>query len=320
MKQRIRYFCLTLLVMVEGLTSAQNPVAQIGETKYESLAEAVAAANAGDVIEIIKAGDYKLPNLPNNVTIEGTVEGVNIDANVPYDSSIASVPNGATFRNLTFNWNDVHYHGFQHAGTINMENCKHNGRFFSYGNMNFTNCEFEYNGDEYCMWVYGAGEVVYDQCTFTNNTKGKLLHLYCEGTSLEHKVTVKDCKFVNGGSLSKAAVNVKATNGSNVLQYELYLEGNNTYEGNFPTTVGEQANSDHTWILSRLAQVDDRKVNPDSIKVYENDKLIYPVSYVAAIGDEKYTTLEDAFAAVQNGEIVTLLDDVTLSATLPRSL
>ncbi len=320
MKQRIRYFCLTLLVMVAGLTSAQNPVAQIGETKYESLAEAVAAANAGDVIEIIKAGDYKLPNLPNNVTIEGTVEGVNIDANVPYDSSIASVPNGATFRNLTFNWNDVHYHGFQHAGTINMENCKHNGRFFSYGNMNFTNCEFEYNGDEYCMWVYGAGEVVYDQCTFTNNTKGKLLHLYCEGTSLEHKVTVKDCKFVNGGSLSKAAVNVKATNGSNVLQYELYLEGNNTYEGNFPTTVGEQANSDHTWILSRLAQVDDRKVNPDSIKVYENDKLIYPVSYVAAIGDEKYTTLEDAFAAVQNGEIVTLLDDVTLSGNLELAL
>jgi hypothetical protein len=119
------------------------------------------------------------------------------------------------------------------------------------------------------MWVYGPGEVVYDQCTFTNNTKGKLLHLYCEGTDSQHKVTVKDCKFVNGGEESKAAINVKATSGSNALQYELHLEGNNTYEGNFPTAVGEQANADKTWILSPLAQVDDRKVNPDNIKVYE---------------------------------------------------
>lgn len=254
-----------------------DPVAQIGETKYETLADAVAAANTGDVIEIIKAGDYKLPNLPNNVTIEGTVEGVNIDANVAYDSSIASVPNGATFKDLTFNWNDVHYHGFQHAGTINMENCKHNGRFFSYGNMNFTNCEFEYNGDEYCMWVYGSGEVVYDNCTFTNNTKGKLLHLYCEDTALTHKVTVKDCKFHNNGSLSKSAINVKATSSNGALQYDLYLEGNNTVEGNFPTAVGEQDNADHTWILSPIVQVDDRKISPDKITVYQDGKKIYPI-------------------------------------------
>ncbi len=267
----------------EGATLSNNkvvksdPVAQIGETKHETLADAVAAANTGDVIEIIKAGDYKLPNLPNNVTIEGTVEGVNIDANVAYDSSIASVANGATFKNLTFIWNDVNYHGFQHAGTINMENCKHNGRFFSYGNMNFTNCEFEYNGDEYCMWVYGSGEVVYDNCTFTNNTKGKLLHLYCEDTGLTHKVTVKDCKFHNNGSLSKSAINVKATSSNGALQYNLYLEGNNTVEGNFPTAVGEQDNADHTWILSPIVQVDDRKISPDKITVYQDGKKIYPI-------------------------------------------
>lgn len=256
-----------------------NPVAQIGETKYETLAEAVAAANAGDVIEIIKAGDYKLPNIPYNITIEGTAEGVNINANVPYGGSIANVPNGATFRNLTFNWNDVHYHGFQHAGTINMENCKHNGRFFSYGNMNFTNCEFEYNGNEYCMWVYGAGEVVYDKCTFTNNEKSKLLLLYREDASVTPKAIVRDCKFINGGYVSKSAVNVKATcvNNGNVLQYELYLEGNNTVEGNFPTGVGEQDSEDHAWILSPLAQVDDRMVSPDKITVYQDGKKIYPI-------------------------------------------
>lgn len=286
-------------------------VAQIGTTKYETLAAAVAAAQTGDVIEVIKAGNYTLPNLPYNMTVKGAVDGVAIDGNVAYNTSIANVPNGATFENITFNWNDVNYHGFQHAGTINMVNCKHNGRFFSYGDMNFTNCEFEYSGDEYCMWVYGAGNVVYDQCTFTNNTKGKLLHLYCEDAALQHKVTVKNCKFVNGGSLSKAAINVKATSGSNALQYELNLEGNNTVEGNFPTAVGEQDNSDHTWILSPLAQVDDRAVNPDNIKVYENDVLIYPVNYVAQIGTTKYATLAAAAAAAQTGETITLLADIS---------
>ncbi len=180
--------------LAEGYTAVENNgvwtvqeieyVAQIGTTKFETLAAAVTAANTGDVIEVIKAGDYKLPNLPKNVTIEGKVDGVVSFTYTTANSSIASVPNGATFKNVTFNWGNVNYHGFQDHSTINMENCKHNGRFFSYGDMNFTNCEFEFNGDEYCMWVYGAGEVVYDQCTFTNNTKGKLLHLYCESGAL----------------------------------------------------------------------------------------------------------------------------------------
>lgn len=228
-------------------------VAQIGETEYETISDAVAVANTGDMIKVVKAGEYKLPNLPKNVTIEGAVDGVvfkDIVANPTNENNIASIPNGATFKNVTWELGNIIYHGFTHAGTINMEDCTINGGLCSYGNMNFTNCKFEYNGNEYCMWVYGPGEVVYDQCTFTNNTKGKLLHLYCEGTDSQHKVTVKDCKFVNGGEESKAAINVKATSGSNALQYELHLEGNNTYEGNFPTAVGEQTNADKTWILS----------------------------------------------------------------------
>ena len=43
-------------------------------------------------------------------------------------------------------------------------------------------------------------------------------------------------------------------------------------------------------------------------------------SYVAQIGDEKYETLEAAFAAVKDGETVTLLDNVTLSGNLELAL
>lgn len=304
----------------EGATLSNNtviksdPVAQIGETKYETLAEAVAAANTGDVIEIIKAGNYTLPNLSKNVTIEGKADGVvfkDIVANPTNENNIASIPSGATFKNVAFEVGNIDYHGFTHAGIINMEGCTLNGKLFSYGDMNFTNCEFVHSGD-YNMWVYGQGNVVYDGCIFTNNTKGKMLHLYCEDANQTHKVTVKNCKFVNKGELSKSAINVKATSGSNALQYELYLEGNNTYEGSFPTAVGEQDNSDHTWILSPLVQVDDRKVSPDNIKVYKNNNLIYPEA-IAKIGDVSYPSLQSALdvAHEMTGDVmVELLKDI----------
>ncbi len=284
-------------------------VAKIGDVKYRTLDAAVAAANEGDLIEVLIADTYTLPNLPKNVTVQGNVEGVVF--NHTGNGNVAAIPNGATFKNVSFNFGNNNYHGFQHAGTINMEGCTLNGKFFSYADMNFTNCEFKHAGD-YNMWVYGAGNVVYDQCTFTNSTTGKLLNLYCEGADLTHKVTVKDCKFVNGSSLSKAAINVKATSGSNLLQYELHLEGNNTFEGNFPTEQGEQDNKDHTFILSQLAQVDDRTADGiDNITVWEGEKLIYPVTYVAQIeGGKKYATLTEALAAATDGQTVKLLADI----------
>jgi len=301
-------FLILLLTMLFGLGQASwAQEAKVGYTEYATLQEAVNAANAGDVIEVIKAGDYKLPNLPKNVTIKGAADGI-VSFTHNTGGSIASVPNGATFNNVTFNWGNVNYNGFQHAGTINMENCTLNGKFFSYGDMNFTDCQFK-NESDYNMWVYGAGNVVYDKCTFTG--KGKLLHLYCEGPDLVHKVTVKDCKFVNSGTKNKAAINVKATSTEGALKYELNLVGNNTCEGEFPTAVGEQDNTDKTWILSPLAQVDDRKVSPDSITVIENGKKIYPVNYVASIGDKKYENLQEAAKASKDRETIKLLSDVS---------
>ena len=73
MKQRIRYFCLTLLVMVAGMASAQDGyVAQIGdEQKYYSLAEAFEAATEGQTITVLT--DIDLPstiNVTKQVTLD----------------------------------------------------------------------------------------------------------------------------------------------------------------------------------------------------------------------------------------------------------
>ncbi|MBQ0122043.1 MAG: hypothetical protein KBS38_00275, partial [Bacteroidales bacterium] len=92
---------------------APDPVAKIGNTKYATLDEAFAAVQAGQTIEIIQAGTYTVPNISQNITVIGGVEGVVFDCTG--GDSVASIPNGATFKNVTMTFGQVNYTGFQHA-------------------------------------------------------------------------------------------------------------------------------------------------------------------------------------------------------------
>lgn len=302
------------------MASAET-VAKIGATGYETLAAAVSAAQAGETVEITVAGDYTLPNIPTNITIKGGVDGVVF--NHTAGGNIASIPNGATFENVTFNFGNVDYHGFQHAGTINMKGCTLNGRLCSYGNMNFTNCQFVQDNSDYHMWCYD-GDVTYANCTFTNNKTGKFLNVYNEGNGA-HKVTVTGCQFINNSvNTSKAAINVKATcvkDGKTlILEYTVDVE-NSTAEGPFPEP-GVKDNSDHTDVISALVQVDDRTVaassekitvNVDNEPVYQKGAEVEVVE-INTVADLK--TFRDAVNSGNqySGKIVRLMADLDLSS------
>lgn len=212
----------------------------------DELNAAIAAAAAGDVIKIATAGTYKLPNIPANITIVG-MDGVVIDA--IGSGSIASVPNGATFEGLEFNFGQSTYHGFQHAGTINMKGCTLNGLFFSYGVMNFDQCTFIQNAAEYHMWMYGT-TVTYNDCTFKG--QGKFINVYNEGDAYVLKVVCNNCYFESGVS-KKAALNIKETCGSKLLKIEAEIN-NCTTNANFPAA----STSDALYVASSVWQVDDR--------------------------------------------------------------
>ena len=296
-------------IVVSGATKVlEGAVAKIGDTFYKTLAAAEAAASAGDKIEIIQPGTYKLPNISKNVTIEGIVDGVVF--NHTGSGNIASVPNGATFKNLTFNFGSVDYHGFYEAGTINMEGCTLNGKLFSYGDMNFTNCAFNQTNSDYHMWCYD-GDLTYSNCIFTNEATGKFLNVYNEGNG-EHKVTVTGCKFVNEGSVNKAALNVKATCKSKLLTYDVYIT-ESTFVGEFPAA----SISSPLVVLNELVQVDDRTADGvDNIRVWKDDVQIYPLNYVAQYNGKKYVSLQAALDAAKDVDdlniVIDLLDDVTL--------
>ncbi|MBQ9814660.1 MAG: InlB B-repeat-containing protein, partial [Lachnospiraceae bacterium] len=295
-------------------------VAKIGDKYYETLNEAVAASVTGDTLEILKAGEYTLPNIPNNITVEGKVDGVVFKHTS--SGSVCSIPNGITFKDVTFNFGNVNYNGFQHPGTINMENCTINGRLTSYGEMNFTECTFNAPGTDasgitskdYSMWAY-AGNLTYTNCTF--NGAGKFINVYNESSTTRYKITATGCEF-NSTVSNKAAFNVKETclDNGNVLQYTVNLSNCTTNE-NFPAA----SESGALTVISGLVQVDDRVaggtmdggeivVNVDGEQVYITPKI----ARVAAIGDEQFVSLQAALDAAHEmtGDVtVTLLADIS---------
>ena len=265
-----------ITVVIAG-TTVLEPIfaAQIGTKKYETIAEAVAAASAGETVQVIKAGTYTLPNLPKNITIEGTVEGVVF--NHTGSGNIASIPNGATFKNVSFNLGNVDYHGFQHqGGVLAFEGCSFEGKFFSYGNMVFTNCNFHQNtykegkGD-YHMWVYGPSTVEYTGCTFVNEVAGKFINVYREN-SQPNVVKVSACKFINNGTASKAALNVKSTSGNTPLTADVIVDVKDcSTEGAFPTAE----TSDATGFIDAFIQIDDEKENvSDKVAIAEGTDIV----------------------------------------------
>ncbi|MCQ2345225.1 MAG: hypothetical protein MJZ82_00460 [Paludibacteraceae bacterium] len=230
----------------------------------DELNAAVAAAVAGDVISLA-AGTYSIPNIPQNITLRA-------DANVKYNcegsGSIASVSNGATFEGGEFTFGNNNYHGFQHAGTINMKGCTLNGKFFSYGEMNFDGCTFIQNTADYHMWMYGT-TVTYNDCTFKG--QGKFINVYSEGNASVLKIVCNDCYFESSVS-NKAALNIKETCGATLLRIEAEINNCTTNE-NFPAAV----TSETLYVASSVWQVDDRTANhaDSDVKVTVDGEVKY---------------------------------------------
>ncbi|MDD5823722.1 MAG: hypothetical protein PUD55_04840, partial [Firmicutes bacterium] len=286
--------------------SAELGPIMIGSQSYDTLASAVAAAAIDDTITINAAGTYTLPDVPKNITIKGTVDGVVFSHTGT--GNIANIPNGATFENVSFIFGNSKYHGFQHVGTINMKNCKFDGLFYSYGDMNFTDCTFKQTTEEYIMWAYG-GDLTYKNCVF--DFKGKCINAYNEAGTELNKLLFEDCTFKSSVS-NEAAVNVKETCGSKALLYDVVMK-NCTTEGQFPAP----SKSDALEVISALVQVDDKLSAPTEnggeIKVTVDETLVYSTpkavakQYVAQVGETKYESLEAAVAEAQAGDTVELL-------------
>ena len=238
----------------------------------EALNAVVAAAAAGDVVEITTAGTYKMPGIPQNITIKAA-DGVVF--NCEGSGSICSIPNGAKFVGVSFSMGQSSYHGWQHPGDLEFEGCTFDGLFFSYGKMTFNGCTFIQTTGEYNMWCY-AGNIVYSGCTF--DSQGKFLNLYNEGNG-EWSVKCEDCLF-RSDVANKAALNVKDTCGSIELPFCVTIDRCQT-DGEFPAAAPLDG---CLLVINPLVQVDDIKEvpsekinkNPNNLLIKLDGKQVYP--------------------------------------------
>ena len=141
------------------------------------------------------------------VTITGTKDTV-IDLKAGTAAHGASI----TMEGVTVESTNGNYTGIQHSTATIFKDCVIKGQPFLYAkDAQFINCTFEQNSsDAYNVWTYGAGNVLFKDCTF--NCAGKSVLIYNEGTLVAQNVEFQNCKFNASASVTgKAAIEIDCT-------------------------------------------------------------------------------------------------------------
>ncbi len=264
-------------------------VAQVGETKYKTVAAAVAAATAGETVTLIA-------NVTEDVTISKslTIDGANFE----YTGNIAvsGTSTAMTVKNVNFIDGTGYAVTTNRIKSITVENCTvtNYGFGFLYANKSTLTVVVKnvtVDGGNYGFhWVYGTTATL-ENVTMTNVTYALYIQNYASKT-----------------------INVKNCNISSIAIWERSgYSGVQTFKFESANTVGTLSASQYAkYVLAAEGATLTAPEGPtvtttvDGYKVaYEEGKYcLKPCDYVAAIGDVKYESLQAAIdAAVDDDEI-----------------
>ena len=158
----------------------------------------------------LKKGSYTLPGdkMGNKeISITGTEDTV-IDLKAGTAAHDASI----TMEGVTVESTNGNYTGIQHAAATTFKDCVIKGQPFLYAkNVQYINCTFEQDSSSaYNVWTYGAGNVLFKDCTF--NCAGKSVLIYNEGSINGQTVEFKNCKFnATAPVTGKAAIEIDSS-------------------------------------------------------------------------------------------------------------
>ena len=158
----------------------------------------------------LKKGSYTLPGdkMGNKeISITGTEDTV-IDLKAGTAAHDASI----TMEGVTVESTNGNYTGIQHAAATTFKDCVIKGQPFLYAkNVQYINCTFEQDSSSaYNVWTYGAGNVLFKDCTF--NCAGKSVLIYNEGSINGQTVEFKNCKFNASAPVAdKAAIEIDSS-------------------------------------------------------------------------------------------------------------
>ena len=278
--------------------------AKIGDTYYATLAEAFAAANAGETVTIL-AGNYTTTlEVKKAIIVEGETdaEGNNL---VNITGKLNITADGATVKNINVN-NGSNSAGYINAKDVLVEGCTIVGgngfrNCYTKGTVTFRNSTI--TGNTYGIHFDGSagGNIVIEGCTITGWTSF---------ASTIEKVTISDSEFAKG----------------NYNQLRFYQNADmDNVKFNPDMTVdfcedGVEATFDGCSVTDGSSLLDVIKlsdiINRD-VKVTVDGQLI---TLVAKIGNNYYISLTEAIAAAKAGDTITLIADVTENVTVNKSV
>ena len=307
---------LLALCMVAGMLPvgalADEPVyvAWIGEQGYETLEDAVTAAESGATITLGE-GKYTLygkgaETTGKDLTFVGqgadkTAWG--IGATIPDPDKFGTEYNGdysfdgagtITFRNMTLQSGSADYLGFIRADHTVVEDCTINGKTFywGYSTAAFQNTTFNAPEGDYAIWTYCSPVMTFDGCTF--NISGKAINVYRESGEFDVTVNYKDCSVVSTKD-GKAVMNINDSL-MGESKFTINISGTNTVEGLTSDNANEEYTKDQKDVTcSKLFEFNTKYgagnsgrtiVKIDGVTVWENGKM---VSHAVDTENDKYT-------------------------------
>lgn len=250
---------LPMLAFAADATGTGNAHAVMNKrtgTYYESLQDAVIAAESDDTIELGE-GNYTLYGVPSvgstqgkDLTFEGKGRGVTtwqIGPEKPDPKKDGTEYNGdysfdgagtVTFKNMTLCAGDknaikaANYLGFIRADHTVVENCDIEGKTFYWGyeSAKFIDTTFKAPFFDYAIWTYSSPTMTFDNCTF--EATGKVINVYTDYSAGSHNITVNfnNCtvnsnfqSYVSMFSNNKTALNI---NDSNMGSYKYIININ----------------------------------------------------------------------------------------------
>ena len=169
------------LIVVDGSYTLKHGVAKIGNEYYATLAEALAAVQAGETIQLLPVtlteGTIKLPSPLTNVTIKGAEGAVLKNTTIMAADGNSISYEGLTFDGITFENSRISITGWRTGGA-------------SVKDLTVTNCVFK-NLDDTSnsapVHINMAAEEAVENFTFTNNvidgaTGGSKSGVYAQAT------------------------------------------------------------------------------------------------------------------------------------------
>ncbi len=248
---------LTGLLTVPALADSAVPEAgkaMIGETQYETLADAIAAAQDGDTI-VLGEGLYTTYGATSpNKSLTFVGQGADkthwgIGATIPDPAYFGTEYNGdysfdgcdsITFKNMTLQSGTANYLGFIRIDNTAVENCTINGKTFYWGytTARFTNTTFNAPAGDYAIWTYSSPEMTFDGCTF--HSSGKTINVYTDYGAGKNDITVnfRNCTVVSETN-GKSVMNINDSNMGN-FKYRINIEGKNIVTGITPDKKTEE--------------------------------------------------------------------------------